>query len=302
MKRLVLCCAVWFLHVTSAFAVPAAPTNLTASVSGSSVFFTWTAPATPVLGYRLDAGFTPGGTLASTVFEPATSFLAFPIAPGTYYFRLVAGDLTGISAPSNEVIVVVGGGGGGTCTAAPAAPLGLAATVAGSSVSVGWAGGGGCPATNYTLHAGSGPGLSNVAVASLGTATTLSAVAPAGTYYVRVFAQNAFGTSGPSNEIVVVIGGAAPPPSSPPGANADLVFNEAANLLNSGRLLEARARFVTVTSLDPTRADTYYGIGYIDLILGNVPGVIDAFRRYLSLAPTGTYAAVVSATLAQLGG
>jgi hypothetical protein len=143
--------------------------------------------------------------------------------------------------------------------------------------------------------------LSNVAVANLGTATTLSAVAPVGTYYVRVFAQNAFGTSGASNEIIVVVGGAAPPPSPPPGAGADALFNEATALLNSGRLVEARARFVTVTGLDPNRADTYYGIGYIDLALGNVPGVIEAFRRYLVLAPTGLYAAVATATLAALG-
>jgi hypothetical protein len=301
MKRLLLCCVAWFLHVTPAFAVPAAPTNLTATVSGSSVFFTWSAPATPVLGYRLDAGITPGGTVASSVLGPSTSFLAFPIAPGTYYFRLHAGDSTGVSAPSNEILVVVGGS-GGACSAPPAAPIGLSATVTGSSVSVVWTGGGGCATTNYALHAGSGPGLSNVTVANLGTASTLSAVAPAGTYYVRVFAQNAFGTSGPSNEIIVVVGGAAPPPSPPPGAGADALFNEAVSLMNSGRLVEARARFVSVAALDPNRPETYYGIGYIDLAQGNLPGVIEAFRRYLLLAPTGLYAEVVTATLAALGG
>jgi hypothetical protein len=48
--------------------------------------------------------------------------------------------------------------------------------------------------------------LSNIAVANVGPVLTLSAVAPPGTYFVRVFAQNAFGSSAASNEIVVVVG------------------------------------------------------------------------------------------------
>jgi hypothetical protein len=56
------------------------------------------------------------------------------------------------------------------------------------------------------MHAGSAPGLSNIAVANVGPVLTLSAVAPPGTYFVRVFAQNAFGSSAASNEIVVVVG------------------------------------------------------------------------------------------------
>jgi hypothetical protein len=46
-----------------------------------------------------------------------------------------------------------------------------------------------------------------VTVANVGLQTALSANAPAGTYYIRVVALNAFGTSAPSNEVRLVVGG-----------------------------------------------------------------------------------------------
>jgi hypothetical protein len=55
------------------------------------------------------------------------------------------------------------------------------------------------------LEAGSSPGLANLTRVDLGQPTTTftaSSVVP-GTYYVRVTATNACGTSGPSSEIVV---------------------------------------------------------------------------------------------------
>jgi hypothetical protein len=103
---------------------------------------------------------------------------------------------------------VVGGGSAGPCVGPPAAPTGLNASVTGFFVTVGFTpGAGGCPALNYALHAGSDPSLSNITIANLGTVTGLSTVAPPGVYFVRVFASNGVGTSGPSNEIVVRVPG-----------------------------------------------------------------------------------------------
>jgi hypothetical protein len=192
-------------------AVPSAPSNLTAIVNGNTIFLTWNAPPTPILGFLLQAGLAPGTTIAGNALAPnplslLNGFTAMPIPPGTYYLRVHAFDATGLSAPSNEVVAVVGGG--GQCLAPPAAPTGLAATVVGLAVTLAFTpGSGGCPATNYVLQAGSAPGLGDITVVHLGSVTGLSTLAPPGVYYVRVFAQNIIGTSGPSNEIVVRVPG-----------------------------------------------------------------------------------------------
>jgi hypothetical protein len=113
----------------------------------------------------------------------------------------------GESLPSNEVPVVIAGTIGG-CMAAPAAPTGLTAAVSGALVTLTWSSGGGCPAASYLLHAGTSSGAANIVTASV-AGTTLSAVAPVGVYYGRVFAVNAYGASSASNEVVVAVGAVA---------------------------------------------------------------------------------------------
>src|SRR5262249_59673053 len=115
--------------------------------------------------------------------------------------------------PSNEVQVLVGVQ---SCTAAPSPPAGLVANIAGSTVVLAWGAAGGAP-TSYTIEAGSSTGLSDLAIVdTLVLATSDTATAGAGTYYVRVRAKNACGTSAPSNEVVVVVRNASP--CQPPGA------------------------------------------------------------------------------------
>jgi len=189
-------------------AVPLAPTNMTATVSGNTIFLTWNAPPGPILGFYLAAGLTPGGIIAANLLAPnpagpLNGFTAYPIPPGTYYLRTYAIDASGVGPPSNEVVAVVAAGG---CAAPPGAPSGLSATVVGFFVSLSFAPAGGCPTLNYVLQAGSAPGLSNITSVNLGAATSLATLAPPGTYFVRVVAQNGNGNSSPSNEIVVTVG------------------------------------------------------------------------------------------------
>jgi hypothetical protein len=90
----------------------------------------------------------------------------------------------------------------------PGAPANLVASVSGSTIELKW----GLPAsgskpTNYILEAGFTPGASNLFASPTGSAATTftSRGADAGTYFVRVRASNAEGTSEPSNEVKVVV-------------------------------------------------------------------------------------------------
>jgi hypothetical protein len=107
---------------------------------------------------------------------------------------------------------------------APAAPSALAAAVSGPTVVLTWtAPAGGDPPTSYVLEAGSASGLTDLANSDTGTTTpALTATnVPPGTYYVRVRARNASGTSAPSNEIVVTVAGAcATIPGAPTGLSS----------------------------------------------------------------------------------
>jgi hypothetical protein len=137
-----------------------------------------------------------------------TMYQASGVGAGTYFVRVRALNAAGVSATSNEAVLVVANG---PCTP-PGAPSGLAPTSsAGGVVSLIWSAGAGA-ATSYILEAGSAPGLSNLANSDLGSAaqTFTAAGVASGTYYVRVRAKNACGTSGPSNEIVVSMGAPVP--------------------------------------------------------------------------------------------
>lgn len=192
---------------------PGAPSNLTASASGSTVTISWGAPAsggTPT-AYILEAGSSSGGTdiLVSNV-GLGNSLIAENVQPLTAYLGMRATNSAGTSGRSNEVLLVVGGGGGGPCTGPPGVVTGLSFNVSGSTVTLTWnrPGGGNAP-TTYFLRAGSGPGQSNL-VPNLdlgGTNTTLVASSVgSGIYYVRIYPGNNCGVQViPSNEGIVIV-------------------------------------------------------------------------------------------------
>src|SRR5262245_5136104 len=131
--------------------------------------------------------------------------------------RPIPDEYTGTRYPRIQIVpaalTLIGGGG----VQSPGAPANFTASASGSTVTLTWSAPttGGSP-TAYIIEAGSAPGLANLANFSTGnTATTFSASGVgAGSYYVRVRATNAAGTSSPSNESLLVVGGgctAAPP-------------------------------------------------------------------------------------------
>lgn len=87
-----------------------APTNLTATVAGSAVTLSWSAPLTAsVTSALIEAGSASGlSNLASFPTGSApTSFSTSGVASGTYYVGVKAIRGTPTSGPSNEIVVTV---------------------------------------------------------------------------------------------------------------------------------------------------------------------------------------------------
>jgi len=89
---------------------PLAPTNLSFTVSGSTIVLTWddSSPAadTPT-AYRATAGLKPGDTVSS--FGVSGNIFRLTAPAGSYYFRIAGINACGVSPVSGEVFVTVGG-------------------------------------------------------------------------------------------------------------------------------------------------------------------------------------------------
>lgn len=183
---------------------PGAPGNFAALVSGSTVNFTWTTPATggaPAM-YLMVASLTPGGpAIASLPIAANAESYNVPNVPlGTYYVRLFAQNLGGSSPASNEVPVTI------TAPAAPNAPVLNTAQISGTAVTLTWtpSASGGTP-TGYIVSASLAPAGAAIGSVPTSSPTLTVASVPLGTYYVTVHATNAVGTSPASNEITVAV-------------------------------------------------------------------------------------------------
>ena len=143
-------------------APPPAPVGLSSSVQGTTVALSW-APGAGTVGphiYQLEVGSTSGAANLVVTAVQSPGLVQPGVPNGQYFVRVRTATAAGVSAPSNEIVVQVG------CVAAPAAPTGLVAQVAGNNVAIGWQ-----PppdATGYVLEAGSAPGMANLAVVPLG--------------------------------------------------------------------------------------------------------------------------------------
>jgi hypothetical protein len=168
-------------------------------VSGSSVTLAWQPSATPGVTYTVVAGSTRGASnIAQAPVGTQTSLTA--AAPtGRYFIRVRASVGLCGGADSNEIEVRVG------LPPLPGAPPALTGQVTGGSVSLAWQAAAGT-VDGYVIEAGAQPGLSNLAVLTIGNMLSFGTTGvPPGTYYVRVRAFNASGQGAASNEITVVV-------------------------------------------------------------------------------------------------
>lgn len=91
--------------------LPAAPTSLVASVSGSRVSFTWSGPASSsTYVYVIGIGRSSGASDvdSKSVDTGATLFAWTPAPTGTYFSRVRARNACGTGPASNEVTFIVG--------------------------------------------------------------------------------------------------------------------------------------------------------------------------------------------------
>jgi glucose/arabinose dehydrogenase len=178
---------------------PAAPANLQATVTGSTVTLAWTGAA-GATQYRIEAGLQPGASNIA-VFDTgstATTLTVSSVPDGTYYVRVRAVGPSGVSGASGEVIVTVGT----ACTGPPPAPT-MAFAVTGRTVTLAWSAPG--IVTSMFIDVGSGAGLSNLGIFEIAPASTVTVTAFPSTYYVRMRSRNACGASVPSNEVVITV-------------------------------------------------------------------------------------------------
>jgi hypothetical protein len=176
-------------------AIPTAPTNLTASTSGLSVTFSFGAAANSPTQYFLQAGLAPGQTAFEFPLGAATSFTAAG-PPGTYFVRVVAANAEGRGPASNEVTVVLSAG-----CAVPTAPVNLRAIVRNTEAFIFWNRPLAGAASGYTLQVGAASGQTFAQFPASGL--TLNATQTSGTYFLRVIANSACGSSVASNEIQI---------------------------------------------------------------------------------------------------
>ena len=139
---------------------------------------------------------------------------------------------------------------------APDPPSILNASVTGLALQLTWmAATTGTPATSYAVSVGDAPGVTTLPVQHTSATTASVPLTAAGTYYARVRAVNAFGTSAPSAEVSAVLTIVDPRPGKPEKFGASL----------SGR--SVRITWAAPTTGDPVTAYVLEG--------GSAPGLAD---------------------------
>jgi peptidyl-Asp metalloendopeptidase len=180
---------------------PGVPQNVVASAAGGTITLSWSPPASggAVSTYLVQAGTAPGSANIFNGAVGAVTTVSGPVGPGTYYLRVLAQGPGGTSAPSSDASVTVGP----SCTV-PAAPA-LSGGQSGGVITITWGTPSGGPVTSYTVRAGSGSGQSNLYNSGVGLTNTVSAGVGAGSYFIRVLANSACGSSAESNEALVTV-------------------------------------------------------------------------------------------------
>jgi oligosaccharyl transferase (archaeosortase A-associated) len=200
--------------------MPTAPTALSATASnsttggGANIDLVWSATnITELNGFRIERATNNGfsnGVISIVAPAGSTHYSDISTAPGiTYYYRVFAYNSVGESAATNSISVTSGNL--DTTQQPPASPSSVNATATGSAmVAVSWndtsANENGFRIDRSTTNAFSA-NLSIVSVAANTTSWTDTSTDGNTTYYYRIIAYNAGGTSPASNTASVSVPG-----------------------------------------------------------------------------------------------
>jgi fibronectin type 3 domain-containing protein len=191
--------------LVSAFQASAAPTGLSAAAAGTAVTLTWHADASATGGFDVYQGASSGQESSTPVQQnvSGTTAMVTGLSAGlTYYFKIAAVTVLGVSPLSNEA----------QATLAPAAPTGLAAAAAGAgSLTLTWTASTG--ATSYNLFEGTSAGGESGTASKTnisGATVTLTDLTPGQQYFFKLQAVNAGGMSAKSAEASGTVVPAAP--------------------------------------------------------------------------------------------
>lgn len=187
----------------TSFPVATAPATLTATPGVASSVVKWTAPTSnggsPVTGYKVEystnADFTGSKTVTTSATTVSTTLTGLT-AGATYYVRVAATTLAGTGAFATAPAVKV--------FAAPSSPNAFTVTGGNLNFVAKWTAptdNGGSAVTGYTLTYSTdstfATGSKTVSLSATTLTSTVTGLTSGTTYYVKVAAKNAAGTSAP---------------------------------------------------------------------------------------------------------
>jgi hypothetical protein len=189
---------------------PGAPSTFVGTVNGRTISLGWLPPSTGgnVRQYRIQTGSAPGQSDLANIGTGTTStvFSISGVPDGEYWVRVRGENEIGVGPASNELHLVVSTGTQRPCTVPPTTPSEVHFSIRDSAITLTWAPSAGSP-TSYVVEAGSRSGGTDIVVTDLGRTDTsfVAPNVPRGTYFVRLRARNACGTSEPSSDMVIVV-------------------------------------------------------------------------------------------------
>lgn len=199
-------------------AKPGVPGSLTATAGNAAVNLAWTAAANAA-SYNVYQGTSAGGEAATPVATriTATSTTISGLTAGrTYYFKVAAVNPAGTGTQSNEASATPSG------TAPSAAITDLSAQPGNTVVSLNWSAIPG--ASSYNVYQGTAAGAEGATPVRTGltaNGVSIGGLSNGATYFFKVAAVNAGGTSAASNEASATPVAAPAAPTSLAAARGD---------------------------------------------------------------------------------